>query len=415
MTPPETEGLAAATASGTVGGMANTRSMSVPEPLDHAVAWTPTLFDAEPVRADPVFAGIRRVELSDGAWVDHSTGWLHGAAAVFDDLVANVAWRHGRRLMYGQFVDEPRLHAWSREAVADCHVARPVIDRMANLLSRRYGVMLSSVGLNYYRDGEDSVAWHGDRIHRERHESTIAIVSVGGHRPLPAPAPRGRHHHRAARRRRRPARHGRHLPAHLVPLGPQGPRGAAPHQHHLPRPHRRLSLVRNSLVASAAVRETPTMQIRPATDADIDHVATWRLAFLADHRGVEPSDLGDAFAAATRAFVAEHHRTGALRSWLADDDDEGATVGVVSLLVRPVPPRPECPRHHRGLRAQPLRRARPPAPGRRPAAPRRLPRPRRAPTSGAFRRLVLHATEDGRPMYERAPGSSAATAGTSST
>ena len=184
MTSPDAEGLAGATSSGTVDDMANTRSMPVPSADEHAVAWTPTLFDAEPVRADPVFAGIRRVELSDGAWVDHSTGWLHGAAAVFDDLVANVAWRHGRRLMYGQFVDEPRLHAWSREAVADCHVARPVIDRMANLLSRRYGVMLSSVGLNYYRDGEDSVAWHGDRIHRERHESTIAIVSVGGHRPF---------------------------------------------------------------------------------------------------------------------------------------------------------------------------------------------------------------------------------------
>jgi len=169
--------------------VANTRSIKPPElpdPVhhDHPVAWTPTLFDAEPVRADPVFGGLRRIELAHGAWIDTAPGWLHGAAAVFDDLIANVAWRHGRRLMYGQFVDEPRLHAWSREAVADCHVARPVIDRMANLLSRRYGVVLSSVGLNYYRGGADSVAWHGDRIARELTQSTVAIVSVGGHRPF---------------------------------------------------------------------------------------------------------------------------------------------------------------------------------------------------------------------------------------
>jgi alkylated DNA repair dioxygenase AlkB len=109
---------------------------------------------------------------------------LHGATAVFDDLVANVGWRRGRRLMYGRFVDEPRLHGWGRDAVVDCTVALPVIDHMANLLSRRYGVVLSSVGLNYYRDGTDSVAWHGDRIARELTQSTIAIVSVGGHRPF---------------------------------------------------------------------------------------------------------------------------------------------------------------------------------------------------------------------------------------
>ena len=140
------------------------------------------------------------------------------------------------------------------------------------------------------------------------------------------------------------------------------------------------------------------MRIRPADDADIDHVATWRLAFLADHRDVEPSELGGAFAAATRAFVDEHQRAGDLRAWLAEDDD-GTTVGVVSLLVRPVPPRPDAlatnegyvlnlyvSAHHRRrgigqlLLDSCLDHAR----------------------DHRFRRLVLHATEDGRPMYERA-------------
>ena len=152
--------------------------------LPLGIGWTPTLFDVEEVEADAAFAGTQRHELRHDAWVDYTPEWLHGAASVFDDLVAHVPWQHGRRLMYGRFVDEPRLHAHRREAVADCPVARPVIDRMANLLSRRYGVALPNVGLNYYRGGDDSVAWHGDRIGRDLTRTTVAIVSVGGHRPF---------------------------------------------------------------------------------------------------------------------------------------------------------------------------------------------------------------------------------------
>lgn len=147
-------------------------------------AWTPTLFDSEPVGADAAFAGVQRYELSGDAWVDYAPGWLHGATAVFDDLVEHVPWQSGRRLMYGAFVDEPRLHAWSEDAIAGCAVARPVIERLARLLSTRYGVTLPSVGLNYYRDGNDSVAWHGDRIGRLLTQTTVAIVSVGGARPF---------------------------------------------------------------------------------------------------------------------------------------------------------------------------------------------------------------------------------------
>jgi alkylated DNA repair dioxygenase AlkB len=160
--------------------MANARSA-------HGAAgsvWAPTLFDSEAVAPDPGFVGARRIELRHGAWVEHVPAWLRGAADVFDDLVRNVPWRSGRRLMYGRFVDEPRMSAFDRAAVADCPVARPAIDTMAGLLSRRYGVLLVNVGLNYYRDGADSVAWHGDRVARDRHETVIAVVSVGGHRPF---------------------------------------------------------------------------------------------------------------------------------------------------------------------------------------------------------------------------------------
>jgi alkylated DNA repair dioxygenase AlkB len=146
--------------------------------------WAPTLFDSEPVGPDPAFRGARRVELRHDAWIEHVPGWLRGAAAVFEDLVAHAPWSSSRRLMYGRFVDDPRLWARGRDALEGCAVAAPAVDRMADLLSERYGVALVDVGCNYYRDGADSVAWHGDRVARDRYQAVVAVVSVGGHRPF---------------------------------------------------------------------------------------------------------------------------------------------------------------------------------------------------------------------------------------
>ncbi len=78
----------------------------------------------------------------------------------------------------------------------------------------------ATAGLCYYRDGRDSVAWHGDTIGRGRTEDTlVAILSLGAARALLL-RPRSRRclgpvPHRA----RRPARHGRLLPAHLGARG----------------------------------------------------------------------------------------------------------------------------------------------------------------------------------------------------
>ena len=55
---------------------------------------------------------------------------------------------------------------------------------MARELSRRYGVAFTQVGVNLYRDGTDSVAWHGDRVARELPEAVVALVSLGAVRPF---------------------------------------------------------------------------------------------------------------------------------------------------------------------------------------------------------------------------------------
>ena len=46
-------------------------------------------------------------------------------------------------------------------------------------LSERYQVQFDSVGINLYRDGADSVAWHRDRIPPEIVDPVVALVSLG--------------------------------------------------------------------------------------------------------------------------------------------------------------------------------------------------------------------------------------------
>jgi alkylated DNA repair dioxygenase AlkB len=75
--------------------------------------------------------------------------------------------------MYDKKVVEPRLTAtWKH-----LHIA--VIDDMRAALSARYGVDFDRGGLNFYRDGRDSVAWHRDRIPKEVPDPIVAIVTLG--------------------------------------------------------------------------------------------------------------------------------------------------------------------------------------------------------------------------------------------
>ena len=55
---------------------------------------------------------------------------------------------------------------------------------MSHVLSERYGVLLDRVTCNLYRDGRDSVAWHGDRVARDLPQATVAVLSLGEARPF---------------------------------------------------------------------------------------------------------------------------------------------------------------------------------------------------------------------------------------
>ena len=133
-----------------------------------------------------------RTVLGAGAWVDVQPGWLAGADEVFAALAAEVPWQAERRRMYDRVVDVPRLLCFYREGQPLPH---PVLGEARDALSAHYAAELGepfrTAGLCYYRDGRDSVAWHGDTIGRGSTEDTmVAIVSVGEARHL-ALRPRG--------------------------------------------------------------------------------------------------------------------------------------------------------------------------------------------------------------------------------
>jgi alkylated DNA repair dioxygenase AlkB len=125
--------------------------------------------------------------LGDGAWLDVCPGWLADGDALFDELIATTPWRAERRPMYDRVVDVPRLlsfHDLRTQAPPHPRIAE-LRDRLNDAYAQELGEPFTTAGLCLYRDGNDSVAWHGDKIGRGRTEDTIvAIVSLGATRVL---------------------------------------------------------------------------------------------------------------------------------------------------------------------------------------------------------------------------------------
>lgn len=132
--------------------------------------------------ADPAtLRAIVRSELSAGAWIDHLEGWLTDDVDVFETLAREAPWKQDRRQMYDRVVDVPRLTAWCTDPARLPH---PTLVRAFEALNAHYAEPFTTAGLCWYRDGRDSVAWHGDTIRNRRARTTIAIVSLGDARPL---------------------------------------------------------------------------------------------------------------------------------------------------------------------------------------------------------------------------------------
>jgi alkylated DNA repair dioxygenase AlkB len=137
-----------------------------------------TLASGGPPALDTTFQRAQRTQLSAKAWLEVVPSWLSGSTALFDELHDSMRWRGQRRQMYDRIVDVPRLMA----RPPDDGPEPVLVARAAAALSRRYGVHFDSRAFALYRDGRDSVAWHGDRLGDLRANSVVAILSVGGRR-----------------------------------------------------------------------------------------------------------------------------------------------------------------------------------------------------------------------------------------
>jgi alkylated DNA repair dioxygenase AlkB len=132
-----------------------------------------------------LFEHTERRQLGDGAFIEIRSGWLNDGAELLDALLTNVPWRAERRQMYHRVVDVPRLVSFHDLTVED--PPHTLLTRLRRRLNDIYGAELgepfTTVGLCCYRDGSDSVAWHGDTIGRSSAQDTmVAIVSLGATR-----------------------------------------------------------------------------------------------------------------------------------------------------------------------------------------------------------------------------------------
>jgi alkylated DNA repair dioxygenase AlkB len=140
----------------------------------------------EEVGPRPLAPSLHHTALGDSAWIDTARTWIAGADGLFDRLLDVVDWKAERRRMYDRVVDVPRLLRFYGEGE---RLPARELEAARQMLTDHYqgepGGPFCTAGLCLYRDGRDSVAWHGDTSGRgATHDTTVAIVSLGARRRL---------------------------------------------------------------------------------------------------------------------------------------------------------------------------------------------------------------------------------------
>jgi alkylated DNA repair dioxygenase AlkB len=135
-------------------------------------------FDREPIHFDPSSLALAREHIGAGAWLDYAQHAVAGHMQLFEHLRQTTRWHEGEERMYDKTLKMPRLYAVLPED-APVH---PVLEEARSALEQRYGVSFPRLTLALYRDGRDSVAWHGDRVARRMQETFVATLSVGAAR-----------------------------------------------------------------------------------------------------------------------------------------------------------------------------------------------------------------------------------------
>ncbi|WP_207003644.1 alpha-ketoglutarate-dependent dioxygenase AlkB [Trinickia mobilis] len=138
------------------------------------MAFQEVLFGPEPVSVvRDEEGGVRYLPASIGPQLAHR--W-------FDLLMRNASWGAYRRMMYDREVAVPRLMAGYAED-AQAELPEPLTEAF-NVMRSLVGAPFNHVGLNLYRDENDSVAPHGDKVEKLVIGQPIAVLSLGATRRM---------------------------------------------------------------------------------------------------------------------------------------------------------------------------------------------------------------------------------------
>jgi alkylated DNA repair dioxygenase AlkB len=144
-------------------------------------SWQGCLFGGDDPAFDATFGGVERRWLDDSCWIDYAPNWLGGADALFAELADSLPWRQREVTMYERRLPEPRLTCWWDGS--DPAITPPaLLTDVRTAMTQRYRRPFDTIGFNLYRDGHDSVAWHGDRERFRDEDPVVVIVSLGSAR-----------------------------------------------------------------------------------------------------------------------------------------------------------------------------------------------------------------------------------------
>jgi alkylated DNA repair dioxygenase AlkB len=110
---------------------------------------------------------------------------------LLEHLIEETQWQQDSMKFYGKTVNLPRLTAWYGASMKEYSYSgidmkpRPWSPELLFIKERvewQAGIRFTSVLLNYYRNGNDSVSWHRDKEKVLRANPVIASVSFGAAR-----------------------------------------------------------------------------------------------------------------------------------------------------------------------------------------------------------------------------------------
>jgi alkylated DNA repair dioxygenase AlkB len=115
----------------------------------------------------------------------------HHATNLLDALIGKVEWVQNTIRFYGKESPVPRLEAWygdEGKSYAYSGIRMDPKPWIKELLAVKKAIepiaetQFNSVLINYYRDGQDRVAWHSDDEKELGHNPVIGSVSLGAER-----------------------------------------------------------------------------------------------------------------------------------------------------------------------------------------------------------------------------------------